>query len=82
MPELEAEEVHLNLEQLVRQEQYYHPRQFLLYPFFESIVPSVPQLFNQLLRTPSPQKIVLDNPCLYLLSTEARLQYLLQHHIH
>lgn len=46
MPELETEEVHLNLEQLIRQEQYNDPRQILLYPFFESIVPSISQLFN------------------------------------
>lgn len=55
MPELETKEVHLNLEQLIRQEQYNDPWQFLLYPFFESIVPSVPQLLNGLFRTPSSQ---------------------------
>lgn len=55
MPELETKEIHLNLEQLIRQEQYNDPWQFLLYPFFESIVPSVPQLLNSLFRTPSSQ---------------------------
>ena len=49
MPELEAEEVHLNLEQLVCQEQYNDPWQFLLDPFLEPIVPSIPQLLNGLL---------------------------------